>query len=131
MGSFSDYWEDKILDYIFDKASLTPPMIYLGLSTADPTDDGTSLAEPSGSAYERVQTSAGDWNTASGGSLENASEITFPMATSPWGTMTHFALFDAVISGNMLAYGELNPSKLIGSGGIAKFAIGDLVLSLD
>ena len=131
MGSFSDYWENRILDYVFDKASLTTPTIYLGLSTADPADDGSSLAEPSGSAYVRVQTSASDWNTASGGSLDNANEIVFPMATSPWGTMTHFVLFDAATGGNMLAYGTLSPSKSIGSGDIAKFSAGDLVLSLD
>jgi len=40
-------------------------------------------------------------------------------------------LFDAVAGGNMLACGELSPSKSIGSGDIVKFAAGDLVLSLD
>ena len=131
MGSFSDYWEDKILDHLFGKAGLTPPTIYLGLSTTDPADDGSSLAEQNGNAYARVQTSAGDWNAASGGLLENASEINFPMAIGPWGTMTHFVLFDAATGGNILAYGALSPSKVIGSGDIAKFAAGDLVLNLD
>ena len=60
MGGFSDYWENKILDHIFGKGSYTPPTIYVGLSTADPTDDGSGLAEPSGNGYARKQTSASD-----------------------------------------------------------------------
>ena len=131
MGSFADYWENKILDHIFGKGNYTPPTIYVGLSTADPTDDGSGLAEPSSNAYARVQTSASDWNTASGGSLDNANDITFPQATGSWGTRTHFALFDAATGGNMLAHGALSQSKTIGSGDTVQFAAGDLDVSLD
>jgi len=131
MGSFSDYWENKILDHIFGKGNYTPPTIHVALSTADPTDDGSGLAEPSGNGYQRVQTSASDWNAASGGSLDNATDITFPEATGNWGTITHFALFDAATAGNMLAHGALSQSKTIGSGDTAKFAAGDLDVSLD
>jgi len=131
MGSFSDYWENEILDHIFGKGSYTPPTIYVGLSTADPTDDGSGLAEPTGNAYARVSTVAADWDVASGGALDNANDITFPEATGNWGTVTHFALFDAVTGGNMLAHGALGASKAIGSGDTAKFAAGDLDVSLD
>ena len=131
MGSFSNYWENKLLDYIFSKGSLTPPVIYLGLLTAEPGEEGTGLAEPSGNAYQRVQTSASDWNVSAGGSLDNSGEIIFPMATGNWGTITHFALFDAATGGNMLAYGTLSPAKVIGSGAIAKFVESDLAVSLD
>ena len=103
----------------------------MGLSTADPADDGSGLAEPSGNAYARVQTSASDWNTASGGSLDNANDITFPQATGSWGAITHFALFDAATGGNMLAHGALSQSKTIGTGDTAQFAAGDLDVSLD
>jgi hypothetical protein len=131
MGSFSNYWENKLLDYIFGKSSLTLPVIYIGLSITEPGEDGTALAEPSGNGYQREQTSASDWNVSAGGSLDNAGDIVFPMATGNWGTVTHFALFDAATEGNMLAYGTLSPAKVIGSGVIAKFAAGDLVINLD
>jgi len=131
MGSFSDYWENEILDHIFGKGSYTSPTIYVGLSTADPTDDGTGLAEPVGNAYARVSTVAADWTVASSGALNNVNDITFPEATGNWGTVTHFALFDAVTGGNMLAHGALSSSKAIGSGDTAKFAAGDLEVSLD
>ena len=130
MGGFSDYWENKILDHIFGKGSYTPPTIYVGLSTADPTDEGSGLAEPSGNGYARTQTSASDWNVASNGSLNNASDITFTQATGSWGTITHFAIFDAASTGNMLAHGVLSQSKTIGNSDTARFQAGDLDISL-
>ena len=131
MGSFSDHWEDEILDHLFGKGSYTPPTIYVGLSTADPGDDAAGLAEPSGNGYARVQTAGTDWNTASGGALDNANAIEFAEATGSWGTVTHFALFDALTAGNLLAHGTLNQSKVIGDGDTARFAAGDLDVSLD
>jgi hypothetical protein len=131
MGSFADYWENEILDHLFGKGNYTPPTIYVGLSTADPTDNASGLAEPSGNAYARVSTAAADWNVASGGTLDNANDITFPEASGNWGTITHFALFDAASAGNMLAHGSLSVYKSIGSGDTAKFAAGDLDILLD
>ncbi len=131
MGSFADYWENEILDHLFGKGSYTPPTIYVGLSTADPTDDASGLAEPSGGSYTRVATAGADWNVASGGAIANANDITFPEATDSWGTITHFALFDAASAGNMLAHGTLSVSKSISSGDTAKFAAGDLDVTLD
>ena len=131
MGSFADYWENEILDHLFGKGSYTPPTIYVGLSTADPADDATGLAEPSGNSYVRASTTGADWNVASGGTLDNANDITFPEASGSWGTITHFALFDAASGGNILAHGSLSVSKSIGSGDTAKFAAGDLDVSLD
>jgi len=131
MGGFADYWENEILGHIFGKGSYTPPTIYVALSTADPLDDASGLAEPSGNAYARTQTSASDWNTASGGSVDNANDITFPQASGSWGTITHFALFDAATGGNMLAHGALSQSKTIDSGDTARFEAGDLDVGLD
>lgn len=131
MGSFTDYWENEILDHIFGKGSYAPPTIYVGLSMADPLDDASGLAEPSGNGYARAQTSASDWNAASGGSIDNANDITLAQATGSWGTITHFALFDAATGGNMLAHGDLSQSKAIDSSDTARFEAGDLDMSLD
>ena len=131
MGSFADYWENEILDHLFGKGSYTPPTIYVGLSTANPADDASGLAEPSENSYERVATAGTDWNVASGGTIDNANEISFPEASGSWGTLTHFALFDAASGGNMLAHGSLVVSKSISSGDTIKFAAGDLDISLD
>jgi len=131
MGSFADYLENKLLDHIVGKTAFTMPTCYVGLSTADPLDTGAGLAEPSGGSYARVATAGGDWNAAAAGAIDNANDITFPEATGDWGTITHFALFDAATAGNMLAHGSLTTSKHIESGEVAKFAAGDLDLTLD
>lgn len=131
MGSFSDYWENEVLDHLFGKGVYTPPTIYVGLSTADPGDDGTGLSEPVGNGYARMQTAASDWSTASGGLLGNINAITFAAATGNWGTVTHFALFDAASAGHMLTHGALTQAKTINSGDVARFAGGDLSIALD
>lgn len=131
MGSFSNYLENEILDHLFGKATYASPTIYVGLSTSDPGDDGAGLAEPSGGSYARVATAATDWNTASSGSLDNATAIEFAEASASWGTITHFALFDAASSGNMLAHGSLTTSKTVSSGDTASFAAGALDITLD
>lgn len=131
MGSFTGYWENEILDHLFSKNSYVPSPIYVGLSTADPLDDGSGLAEPSGNGYARVQTVSSDWNAASEGALDNASDIAFGQATGNWGTITHFALFDAATGGNMLAHGILSQSKAIGISDYTGFEAGDLEISLD
>lgn len=132
MGSFANFWEDEILDHLFMKGSYTMPTnLWIGLSTADPADDASGLAEPSGNNYSRVSTDGDDWNGSSGGATANAADITFPEASGSWGTITHFAIFDAATEGNMVAHGSLSVSKSIGSGDTAKFAAGDLDVTLD
>jgi hypothetical protein len=94
----------------------------VALSTADPTDSGGSIAEPAGGSYARKSTAPADWDAAVSGALDNANAITFVEATASWGTITHFALFDASTAGNMLAHGTLTASKLIDNGDTASFA---------
>lgn len=129
-GSFSDYLEDKILDHIVGKTSFTMPTAYVAASTADPTDDASGIAEPSGDGYARVTTSGATWNASSGGATSNAAAISFPTATGDWGTITHFALYDAATNGNMLAHGDLDTEQAISTNQILRFAAGDLDITL-
>lgn len=130
MGSFSNYLENKVLDHVFKTASYSVPSnIYVALSTADPTDSGGSIAEPSGNNYAR--TACNTWDAASSGAIANTGAVTFPTASGSWGTITHFALYDASTSGNMLAHGSLSASKAIGNGDTASFAAGAIDITLD
>jgi hypothetical protein len=132
MGSFCKYLEDALLDHAFMKTALSQASnLYVGLSTADPTDDASGLAEPSGGSYARVSTAAADWNASSSGTIDNANDITFPAATASWGTVTHFIISDAATAGNYYAHGALTASKTIDNGDTAKFTAGDLDISLD
>ena len=131
MGSFNDYTENKVLDHIVGKTSFTMPTAYVGLSTADPLDDASGLAEPSGNNYARVTTSGSDWDAAASGATANAAALAFPEASGAWGTVTHFALFDALSAGNMLCHGTLDASRVIVSGQTPRFAIGEFDITLD
>lgn len=127
--TFSDYLENELLDHVFKVGAFTQPTnIYVALSTTDPGDDGSTIAEPSGGSYAR--TVMNSWNAASGGATANTSAITFPTATASWGTITHFALFDASTLGNMLAHGALTTSKAVGTGDTPEFAAGALDVTL-
>lgn len=128
MGSFGDYWEAEILDHVFNIGAYTAPSIYVALSTADPTDDGSGVAEPSGNGYARVLHSS--WGR-SGSIVDNTGSVEFPEASGSWGTVTHFALYDAATSGNMLAHGTLDASRAITSGLTPRFADGELDVTLD
>lgn len=130
MGSFSNYLENKLLDHVFKVASFTVPTnIYIALSTADPTDSGGSIAEPSGNNYAR--TVMNSWDAAASGATANTSTITFPTASGSWGTITHFAIFDAITVGNMLAHGSLTVSKAVTSGDTPRFNAGEIDITLD
>ena len=129
--SFANFWENEILDHLFGKGVYNPPTIHVGVSTANPLDDASGLAEPSGGSYARVATAGGDWNAAVSGLIDNLNDVTFPGATGSWGTITYFVLFDAASAGNVLGYGLLSSSVLIESGNTLKFAAGDLDINLD
>jgi hypothetical protein len=126
--SFSDYLEGGLLDHLFNISSYTQPTLYVGLSTADPQDDGSSLAEPSGNGYSRVAVSG--WSR-SGSTVDNDSDISFSTATGSWGTITHGCLFDSSTGGNLLLSFALDSSKSVSNGDTVKFAAGQFNVTLD
>lgn len=129
VGSLSNYAENKALDHLFKTATFTPPTHwYVALFTAAPDDTGGGT-EVSGGSYARVICDT--WNAASSGSIANTGAITFTTATGSWGTVTHFAIFDASSGGNMLCWGSLTTSKTVGSGDTASFGAGAFVVTLD
>jgi len=130
MGSFGDYLENKVLDHVTGNSSYSAPTVYVAASTADPTDDGSGAAEPSGNSYARVATSAATWGDAASGSITTVTDIEFPEATGSWGTITHIALYDASTNGNMLAHGALAASQAVSSGEVLRITAGNLTLTL-
>lgn len=131
MCSFSNYLESKILNHVFGKSDYSSPNVYVGLLSGEPNGGDSPISEPDCPSYTRVETDASSWGQVTDGLMENAENITFSMACENWGTVTHFALFDAVSGGNVLAYGNLGPSVTISSGNIPRFAPGNLIISLD
>jgi len=106
------------------KATFEYPAEYSAKEVADPLDTGAGIAEPEGGGYERVICNS--WDEAASRATANTADVVFPEATGDWGTITHFALFDAITAGNMLAHGALAVSKTVDTGIDAKFAAGDI-----
>lgn len=130
MGGLSDFLEDELLDHVLKTGAYgVPADIYVALWVGDPLDTGAGGAEVSGGSYARVVCNS--WDVAAARATENSIAVTFPEATAGWGTVTHFALFDAITGGNFLAHGTLAASKTIGAGDNSEFAIGDFDISVD
>lgn len=134
--SFTNRTAAGLLDYLLGNTSVfdTQPTIFVGLSTADPTEDGSSDTPPVGNAYARVAVPASSWNAATVADpsvIDNSAAIDFPTPTGAWGTVTHFVIHDALTGGNVIASGSLTASRSIQSGDTVSFPIGDLDITLD
>ncbi len=133
--SFSVYLEQKVLEHAFKVAAFTVPTnLYLALLTSAPADDdtGSTIVEPSGNAYARVNHDV--WAVATVAtvtSCKNTGAITFPTATGLWGTISHFAICDALTAGNVLAYGALTTAKSVTTDDTPSFASNAIVITLE
>ncbi len=125
--SFSNTFETRVLDWVFTSGTATRPTAwYLGLFTTDPTGAGTGN-EVSGNGYARKTVAF----TVTGDLATNSASIEFDAATASWGTITHVAVFDALTTGNMIAYSALTTAKAVSSGDILRVPAGDLDITLD
>ena len=138
--SATNYLEDALLKHIFEGAAFTQPTeIWVGLSTADPGEDGTALDEPVGNGYLRVRPTdaTGRWTIAEASDVttaENKGDIVFPEASGAWGTLAYACIFDNGTDGQdgtLLMSFELDTPRVIGNGDALKIAAGDLVITLD
>jgi len=124
----SDFLENLIVDHLFRTRTWSKPTaLYMALFTTAPSDSGGGT-EVTGGSYARVNLAPLDTNWAAtqggttgnssgtGGVTSNAVAITFPAPTANWGTVTHFAILDASVGGNMLIWDALVASRTILSG---------------
>lgn len=124
-GSLSNWLELELLDHVLKVgAYIVPSNIYIALFVGDPTDTGGGGSEVSGNNYARVIMNS--WDPASSRATENTDQINFAEATGSWGTVTHFAIYDALTGGHFLAHGSLAASKAIGTGDNVYFVAGDI-----
>lgn len=128
MTMLSNYLENAWVNHTLRDTAYTSPgtSVYVALHTADPTDAGTGT-EVSGNSYARTQVTA--WDAPASRATQNTSAITFPAPTGSWGTITHYGIWDASTSGNMLFYGALT-SSIAPSSGTVRFAAGALDVAL-
>jgi hypothetical protein len=147
----SDFLENMIVDWIFrTRTPAKPTALYLALFTAAPSDAAGGTEVPTvNTNYARVNLAPLDTNwlatqggtsgnsSGTGGQTSNAVAITYGAPTVVgsggvnWGTVTHYAIFDAITGGNLLIWDALTASRTILAGDPAPaFAIGQLQISV-
>lgn len=144
MTAASNYLENKLIDQIFRNQTYTfPTTLYIALFTAAPSDTGGGT-EVSGGNYARasVACSLANWagtqsagsttaSSGTGGVTSNNNVISFNTPNANWGTVTHFGIFDAVSSGNLMMWGPLSSSKAVFSGDAVSIQAGQLQIQID
>jgi len=128
MGSLSNYAENEFMDHLFNGVATSITTVYVALSTADPLDDATGLTEPVGNGYARATITFG---AAATRRVTQNAEVVFPQATGAWGTITHWALMDALTGGNMLAHGALDSSISPVSGNTPRIASAEIYVQIN
>lgn len=144
--SLTDYYENVIVDHLFRATALSesaPASYYVGLLTGACSDSAAGT-EATGGSYARVGVTraTASWKGTHGsttgassgtnGTISNAGAITFPSPTANWGTISHFAIYDASTAGNQIICQALTASKTVNSGDAAPaFAIDALTIQID
>ena len=106
-----------------------PSAYYIGLSTTTPTVAGGNVTEPSsGAAYARVELTS--LSQPSNGVVTNSSNVDFPESTASWGTVTHFVVYDAATSGNLLMFGALTTARTVEAETMITIKAGQLNLNV-
>ena len=137
MAGLTNYLEDKIWNHVFGSTTYTKPTNwYVGLLTATPSDSAGGT-EVSGGSYAR-QICAFTITGTGTALATNTSAITFPTATADWGIIGWVGIYDAVSSGNLVAYQNLQKSdfsttttKTVNDGDIFKFNASTIKITLD
>jgi len=127
--SKSNYLENAVLDFWLKANSGTyssPSTVYLGIFSSDPTDAGSGT-EIASTGY--TATGAGSnqrppiaFGSASSGSIAGpTSDIEYENTSGSSFTVSHFGVFDAATSGNLLYHDSLSSSKTIANGDSIRF----------
>lgn len=126
---FSTYVRNGLLNHVLKVSPFTVPAnIYVALSTSSPGDDGSTINEPVGGNYSRVQ--CNNWGVAANGATSNSGVVSFPRATASWGAITHVCLYDAASGGNFLGYGTLAAARTVASLDQVHFLAGDIDIDI-
>ena len=128
--ALTTYGKNELNDHIDGKGSWTPAGVYLVLSTADIAADQSGLAEPA-NGYARLQTQASDWNVSASGTLTNAADLSFAVATGSWGTIAYFGLAETSVKAteDVYIYAALDSSQAITTDQILTFPAGSLTIT--
>lgn len=138
-GNISTYLENKLLAHSVARTSWTmPAAVYGALFTVPPTAAGGGNEVFIQNGYARQALTFG----AASGSIATSADVRWPAsinASGPWtsisgGTTTQnivaVGLYDTLTVGNLLWFGPLSASVVIGNGDFFKISAGGLTIAL-
>jgi hypothetical protein len=123
----SQYLQSSLAGWISGSPfAAVPSGLFLSVSTADPSADGSTAAF----AGARQPFTLGTVQTTEidGSFALNVAPII--LNSLPAGSYTHVAVFDAVTGGNMLMYGPIAVTQAVVGGGSVSFAANALALGM-
>ena len=123
--ALTTYLANKLLDHAVGKTAYSMPTVYVGLTTANPTNSGAFTNEAVWTGYGRVAVPGTSWNAAASGADATSASISFGAKTGGADqTVTYLFTADAVTSGNMLEFFPLGTSQTISNGNTPSLAAG-------
>jgi hypothetical protein len=126
MSALSNHLETLLLTWHLTTGTAARPTAW-HLAVGTGSSDTGLTGEPSGNGYARQSITF----SVTDDLATNTNAITIgPCSGTNWGTMSHFAIFDATTGGNLLWHGALTASKLVEVGDSLTVAIGDIDLTL-
>lgn len=130
MSGFSDYLEGEIAKWIIGTdMQPAPDAVYVALFNGDPTDTGAGGDDVTTDIRAAGRVAA--TFSRSGGVLTSNADVDFGDADTLT-DISHFAIFDAATTGNMLGSNALTGgAKTVGAGTTVVFPSGDLTVSID
>ena len=124
---------EALLDALLGGEEYTPEAdAYIGLVTSAPGNDGSGYTEVSGGSYARVNKTNNLTNfpAAASRTKSNGTEILFPTASAPWGTIVGVCVFFVSTGGSAALYAPLTEPRPVISTDVVSFAIGQLEFSI-
>lgn len=119
--AMSDFLANKFLNHL-NGVAFTPQGMYLALML-------DAVNEVSGGGYTRLDLAAK--MSITGDTMSLNIPISFPTATSAWGTISRLAIFDASTGGNKYFDGETNDTRDINSGDTYTILANNFSVQLD
>lgn len=131
MSGFSTYLAQNIINSTLRGQAFTvPTTLYLALFTSDPTDDNITTNEVAGAWYARKATGAWSAPVGTGNSSSNSNQVLWDAVTGSAVTVSHWAIYDAATSGNMLYSDSIGTAKTFNVSDVPFIAAGTLVIQM-
>lgn len=134
-SAVTSYGASYFLNTLFGQRDSAPNFFYVALLTQAPGSqtDGSLITEPSIAAGYYRSLLINDVNAFGGavnGVVASTAQIVYPIATADWPTITHYALCDSLVGGQVYLYGNFTVPRRVLTGDQARIPAQALSLSI-